>query len=96
MSTATLFLIQAPFSALATRLEQLKTLQQPEDAVVLMGDAVLALIKPDDFAEYPQLYVLETDAKQFATLSLPSFVHVLSYADWATLCLKHQRIITLQ
>lgn len=99
MSTATLFLVQASFSALNTTLEQLKTLLQPEDAVVLMGDAVLAFVQTEHatlLSNMTKLYVLEADHKQIAQVTTAYPVHLLSYADWATLCLAHQRIVTLK
>lgn len=99
MSKATLFLVQAPFSALNSSLEQLKTLLQAEDTVVFMGDAVLSFMQHDQLTHLPhmpKLYVLENDVKQIIATYLPRHVQVLSYADWADLCLIHQRIVTLK
>lgn len=99
MSEATLFLVQASFSALNTALKQLETLSQPEDTVVFMGDSVLSLMQYDHLIDLPhltKLYILESDAKQLIDNYLPRHIHVLSYADWADVCLAHQRIMTLK
>lgn len=99
MSEATLFLVQASFSALNASLQQLKTLAQPEDSVVLMGDAVLSFTHSEylsHLTETKKLYVLEAERKQILHTNFSHAVQVLSYADWADLCLIHQRIVTLK
>ena len=94
MSDANLFLIQASFDSTATILAELNALYAPQDSVVLMGDAVLHQQHPL-CAQLDKIYVLENDA-EILNGHLAENVQPINYAAFATLCLTHQRCISLK
>lgn len=94
MTDANLYLIQASFDGTATSLAQLNAMYAPQDSVVLMGDAVLHQHHPL-CAQLDKIYVLENDA-EILNGHLAKNVHPIDYAAFATLCLAHQRCISLK
>lgn len=94
MTDANLYLIQASFDSTATILAELNALYAPQDSVVLMGDAVLYQHHPL-CAQLDKIYVLDNDAEIFNG-HLAKNVHPINYATFATLCLAHQRCISLK
>ncbi|USE84667.1 DsrH/TusB family sulfur relay protein [Acinetobacter tibetensis] len=94
MLTATLFLIQSDYSSVNTKLVQLQSLLQSSDSVVLMGDAVLHA-QHDTLQQVERLYVLDTDAALLIQ-QLPTHIQVISYAQFADICLAHTRCMTIK
>ena len=94
MTDANLYLIQASFDSTATSLAQRNAMYAPQDSVVLMGDAVLHQHHPL-CAQLDKIYVLENDA-EILNGHLAKNVHPIDYAAFATLCLAHQRCISLK
>ncbi|OFE42930.1 DsrH/TusB family sulfur metabolism protein [Acinetobacter towneri] len=94
MTDANLYLIQASFDSTTTSLAQLNAMYAPQDSVVLMGDAVLHQHHPL-CAQLDKIYVLENDA-EILNGHLAKNVHPIDYAAFATLCLAHQRCISLK
>ena len=94
MTDANLYLIQARFDSTAAILAELNALYAPQDSVVLMGDAVLHQHHPL-CAQLDKIYVLDIDAEIFNG-HLAKNVHPINYATFATLCLAHQRCISLK
>lgn len=94
MTDANLYLIQASFDSTATSLAQLNAMYAPQDSVVLMGDAVLHQHHPL-CAQLDKIYVLENDA-EILNGHLAKNVHPIDYAAFTTLCLAHQRCISLK
>ena len=94
MTDANLYLIQASFDSTATILAELNALYAPQDSVVLMGDAVLHQHHPI-CAQLDKIFVLDNDAEIFNG-HLAKNVHPINYATFATLCLAHQRCISLK
>ena len=94
MTDANLYLIQASFDSTATILAELNALYAPQDSVVLMGDAVLHQHHPL-CAQLDKIYVLDNDA-EILNEKIKKNVHPINYATFATLCLAHQRCISLK
>lgn len=94
MTDANLYLIQARFDSTAAILAELNALYAPQDSVVLMGDAVLHQHHPL-CAHLDKIYVLENDV-EILNGHLAENLHPIDYAAFATLCLAHQRCISLK
>lgn len=90
----TIYLVQSQFSATEQALSKLQAVYQHEDDVVLMGDAVLYTAH-DFIQQLPSVFVLEADAENIA-VPHPSNMKTISYAEFAALCLKHSRCISLK
>ncbi|WP_336929568.1 DsrH/TusB family sulfur metabolism protein [Acinetobacter tandoii] len=91
MLTATLYLIQSDYSSAEAKLSQLQSLLHSSDSVVLMGDAVLHAA----LAPIVQLYVLDTDASLLSHPE-PAQLKVISYSEFADICLAHTRCMTIK
>ena len=86
-----LYLIQSDYGQTPHVLTKLRQTYQTGDAVVLMGESVLCIDQTlPDFS----VYVLAHDAQ--ALISLPAQVQVLSYSQFADLCLAYTRCIRLK
>ena len=94
MLTATLYLIQSDYSSSEAKLAQLHSLLHNGDSVVLMGDAVLHAHHAS-LAALEQLYVLETDAILLSNPAPPQ-LNVISYSQFADICLAHTRCMTIK
>lgn len=94
MSNHTLYLIQSSYAATAQILEQLSQIYTRGDQVVLMGEAVLQL-EHALLQNLPQIHMLENDAELLAQ-PLPDQVKLLTYADFADLCLGFNRCISMK
>ena len=94
MLISTLFLIQSDYSSASTKLVQLQPLLQCSDSVVLMGDAVLHA-QHDALQHVERLYVLDTDAA-LLTPQLPTHIQVISYTQFADICLAHTRCMSIK
>ncbi|MFC6053274.1 sulfur relay protein TusB [Acinetobacter sp. Ac_877] len=94
MTNNTLYLVQSSFNTTPAMLKKLKQLYAENDAVVLMGEAVL-----HQNAEFIQnldhVYVLETEAENLAQSDLAN-IQVISYAQFADVVLNFKRSIRLQ
>ena len=93
MSKQNLFLIQSDFSATPSALAKLEKIYDPEDTVILMGEAVLQFQHPL-VQQLPCVYILETDVEILAGQKTAN-MHIISYAEFADICLKHTRCIRL-
>ena len=93
MSNKSLYLVQSTFSATPNVLSKLQQLYSPEDTVVLMGESVLQLQHPF-LQALNKVYVLDTDAEILAGQTTEN-LKLISYAEFADLCLDHSRCIRL-
>lgn len=93
MSNKSLYLVQSTFSATPNVLSKLQQLYSPEDTVVMMGESVLQLQHPF-LQALNKVYVLDTDAEILAG-QITENLQLISYAEFADLCLDHSRCIRL-
>ncbi|WP_445115633.1 DsrH/TusB family sulfur metabolism protein [Acinetobacter sp. WZC-1] len=94
MSEPTLYLIQSGFNATDGMLRKLEQIHAADDAIVLMGDAVL-YADDNRIMHLNHIYVLETDAVIRVT-PLPPHIQSINYAEFATLVLNFRRCISLK
>ncbi len=93
MSNKSLYLVQSTFSATPNVLSKLQQVYSPEDTVVMMGESVLQLQHP--FLQVlNKVYVLDNDAEILAGQKTEN-LQLISYAEFADLCLDHSRCIRL-
>lgn len=93
MSNQSLYLVQSTFAATDTTLSKLAQIYSVQDTVILMGEAVLKLSHP--FVQQLQgLYILDKDAEILVD-QMPENVTVISYAEFADICLQYTRCIRL-
>ena len=93
MSNKSLYLVQSTFSVTLYVLSKLQQLYSPEDTVVMMGESVLQLQHPF-LQALNKVYVLDTDAEILAGQTTEN-LKMISYAEFADLCLDHSRCIRL-
>ncbi|TCB50637.1 hypothetical protein E0H80_07335 [Acinetobacter sp. ANC 4779] len=93
MSNKSLYLVQSTFSATPSVLAKLEQLHSPEDTVILMGESVLQLQQPF-LQKLNCIYVLETDAEILAVQKTEN-MQIISYKEFADICLNHTRCIRL-
>lgn len=93
MSNKSLYLVQSTFSATPNVLSKLQQIYSPEDTVVMMGESVLQLQHPF-LQALNKVYVLDTDAEILAGQTTEN-LKLISYAEFADLCLDHSRCIRL-
>jgi sulfur relay protein TusB/DsrH len=93
MSNKSLYLVQSTFSVTPSVLAKLQQVYSPEDTIVLMGEAVLQLSHPF-LHQLNNVYVLDTDAEVLAGQKTEN-LQVISYAEFADICLNHTRCIRL-
>lgn len=94
MQTSTLYLIQSDYSSTAAKLDQLQALLQSNAHIVLMGDSVLHAHHPA-LQQAEQLFVLDPDAALLGSVA-PQHVQVISYPQFAEICLAHTRCMTIK
>ena len=94
MTNNTLYLVQSSFNESPAMLEKLKQLYVENDAVVLMGEAVLYAnsVLANGIS---QVYVLENEAENLAQLESTQ-IEVISYNQFADLALNFKRSIRLK
>ncbi len=94
MTNNTLYLVQSSFNESPAMLEKLKQLYIENDAVVLMGEAVLyaSAVLANGIS---QVYVLENEAENLAQLESTQ-IEVISYNQFADLALNFKRSIRLK
>ena len=92
MSNQNLYLIQSGYQQTLHVLEKLSTVAGSNDAVVLMGDAVLHA--QHTHLHHLSCYILENEIALLGTAAVD--IKALSYAEFADLCLQYQRCITLR
>jgi sulfur transfer complex TusBCD TusB component (DsrH family) len=89
-----LFLIQSDFACTPQAIEKLKNIYSPQDTVILMGEAVQFIT--DEFLQsLENVYLLETDAENLAPHHIPH-LDIISYQQFADICLQHTRCISLK
>jgi len=93
MTNKSLYLLQSSFSTTPAALEKLAQVYGPEDSVVLMGESVLQFQLPF-LQQLDRIYVLDTDAEILAGQT-PAHMQIISYAEFADLCLNYSRCIRL-
>ena len=110
MNSQTLYLIQSNFTHTENALNQLAQMYSPDDAIVLMGDAVLHIgseqlnnLISTTLKIKSTLFILENDAQLLAKQTLGSIqnsthhsIQIISYAEFSELVLKYRRCISLK
>lgn len=87
----TLFLVQSDFLSTPIHFEQLHQVKSENDAIVLMGEAVL---QHHHLKNDAHVYALESEKDLLAQQT--TNIQWLSYTDFATLCLNYSRCISLK
>ncbi|MBF7687249.1 hypothetical protein [Acinetobacter rathckeae] len=88
MQSSTLFLVQSSYANTEKQLQRLNALLQTDDAIVIMGEAILhAHLIPTTH----KVYVLDSE-KQLLTTDIPQ---VIDYATFAALTLQHSKVIRI-
>ncbi|OTG79491.1 hypothetical protein B9T33_11930 [Acinetobacter sp. ANC 5054] len=95
MSNSTLYLIQSSYANTLQCIHQLRNLVAEADAIVLMGEAVL-FIADEQIQQLGTCYVLEQDVQILAKNANYNHMQVISYAEFADLCLQYNRCVTLK
>ena len=94
MTNNTLYLVQSSFNASPAAFNKLEKLHSENDAVVLMGEAVLhantAFIQSSH-----HVYVLENEVENLIQ-PISEKIQVISYAQFADLALNFKRSISLK
>ena len=93
MSNHTLYLIQASYAAAPLALAKLQQLYAPGDQAVLMGESVLHT-DHEAVAQLSNCHVLDTEQQLLNPAQ--SAVQIISYSDFADLCLQFSRCVTLK
>jgi sulfur transfer complex TusBCD TusB component (DsrH family) len=93
MSNKSLYLVQSNFSTTPSVLTKLQQVYSPEDTIVLMGESVLQLQHPF-LQPLDKVYVLDTDAEILAGQTTDN-LQLISYAEFADICLNYTRCIRL-
>ena len=93
MSNASLYLVQSSFAATHAALAKLQQLYQANDCVILMGEALLH-VQHIALQQINCVYVLETDVEILAGQQTQN-MQLISYAQFAELCLNYTRCIRL-
>lgn len=93
MSNKSLYLLQSSFSATPTVVAKLEKMYSPEDSVVLMGESILQFEQPF-LQQLNCVYVLDTDAELLAGQKVKN-MQIISYAEFADICLDYTRCIRL-
>lgn len=93
MSNASLYLVQSDFAATPAALAKLQQLYQASDCVVLMGEALLH-VQQTVLQQINSVYVLETDVEILAGQQTQN-MQLISYTQFAELCLNYTRCIRL-
>ena len=93
MSNKSLYLVQSNFSTTPSALAKLEQLYSSEDTVILMGESVLQFQQPF-LQQLICIYVLENDAEILAGQKTEN-MKVISYDEFADICLNHTRCIRL-
>ncbi|WP_180102026.1 DsrH/TusB family sulfur metabolism protein [Acinetobacter sp. YH12126] len=95
MSNSTLYLVQASYANTLQHIQQLASLINPEDSIILMGEAVLH-IADEQIQQFGTCYVLENDAEILSKSMNYSHMKVIDYAAFTDLCLRFKRCISLK
>lgn len=93
MSNKSLYLIQSSYSATPSALSKLAQTYSSEDLVILMGESVLHF-QHTFIQQLNQFYILDRDAEILASQILENAI-VISYEQFADLCLAYSRCIRL-
>ena len=93
MSNKSLYLLQSSFSATPAVVAKLEKMYSPEDSVVLMGESILQFEQPF-LQQLNCVYVLDTDAELLAGQKVKN-MQIISYAEFADICLDYTRCIRL-
>ena len=99
MSDKTLYLVQSTASNTTQCIQQLQLLLDSDDAVVLMGDSVLALNSTDILQFSKPVYVLDLDLQLLPQAVIDEFsqqLTVIDYSGFTDLVLNFKRCISLK
>ncbi|WP_092747066.1 hypothetical protein [Acinetobacter boissieri] len=88
MQNPTLFLIQSNYANTEKQLQRLSALLQADDAIVLMGEAILHAHR---IQTTYKVYVLDSE-KQLLTIQTP---HVIDYPSFADLILQYAKVVRI-
>ena len=94
MNNQILYLIQSDFNQTEQVLCKLKQMSCADDAVVLMGDAVLYIEHPE-LKDIKHIYILENDAEILVN-PLAQNVVKMDYSAFASLILQFEHCIRLK
>lgn len=94
MTDKTLYLLQSEFAKTETAITQLEQVYSDNDAIVLMGDAVL-FAHDLRWQTKPQVFVLQQDAIVLSP-DLASHIQAIDYDQFANLVLQFKRCISLK
>ncbi|ANF81751.1 sulfur relay protein TusB [Acinetobacter sp. NCu2D-2] len=96
MSNPTLYLIQSQYGATAAVLKQLKQIFSSNDQVVFMGESVLVLNDLQGLTDaFAKIAVLDTESELLAEPINPN-IQIISYDEFAALCLQFTRCISMK
>lgn len=94
MTDKTLYLIQSSFANTESVLNKLTQIYAHQDAIVLMGDAVL-FYEAAQLQNKDPIYVLENDAEILPTQPQKQ-IQRITYAEFSDLVLNFKRSISLK
>lgn len=96
MMQNTLYQLQMSYYQQDKILSQLQQIIQPQDSILLLGDAIFSVQHPilSTLAQKHRVYILHYDEKIYP--KYPDFIHVLDDKTWVDLILKHQRCISFK
>lgn len=94
MKSSTLFLIQSSYASSQQTFSKLQQLATTDDCLVLIGDAVLHAMDPS--IQKFDCAIIETEQALLPAEVRTDAFNILSYADFAALCLSFNRIVTLK
>lgn len=94
MQNKSLYLIQSDYAKTDLSLDKVEQIHIAEDAIVLMGDAVL-WIEDKRLQNKSNIFILEHDLA-LLVIPTPSYIQVINYAEFADLVLRYTRCISFQ
>ena len=69
------------------------SLVQPQDDLILLGDALYGLLNPQLTFPNPVFGLREDWQLRFNTTAPPAHLQLIEYADWVALSLKHPQSV---
>lgn len=94
MQNKSLYLIQSDYAKTAQSLDKIEQIYSVDDAIVLMGDAVM-WIEDVRLLNKANIFILEHDTALLAH-SPPPHTQVINYAEFADVVLSYTRCISFQ
>lgn len=94
MQPSNLYLVQSNFANTANILQKLAQIHQIHDRVIFMGETIL-YAQEADLTWLQQLYILENE-QDLISNSFHQNLNIISYVEFADLCLQHQHCISFK